>query len=325
MTLVKTLWDHFPAQSRHSDWAHTHAACGTEGKARVLKCANKTHPTPCPVSPAVRENDHSSFHLWQGETAGNTTARDYSDRKDKQCILQLWLKGLLWLEMGRAFLCTGASFWSRLCPPFWFLLPWAFLKLGSKVHLTANPSSVNDFEGSTRKVYRTHLQGDTIASPQILFLIIQILKHKKGTTKIFSGLQPTGTASNHKLNAGYPILQRLTQTSAFIGNCSNMAGQTDGPSSQITFFFCLPITASQRGGSEVCGGSAGCCGKSRQMGAGLLLSNTYSPNNLWRWVGISRDDWPHPSQVGRRSLCRPPSLLNFEGTRMTRLDETANF
>lgn len=178
---------------------------------------------------------------------------------------------------------------------------------------------------SFRKVYRTHLQDDTIASPQILFLIIQILKHKKGTTKIFSGLQPTGTASNHKLNAGYPILQRLTQTSAFIGNCSNMAGQTDGPSSQITFFFCLPITASQRGGSEVCGGSAGCCGKSRQMGAGLLLSNTYSPNNLWRWVGISRDDWPHPSRVGRRSLCRPPSLLNFEGTRMTRLDETANF
>lgn len=123
-----------------------------------------------------------------------------------------------------------------LCSPLWFLLPWAFLKLGSKVHLTTNPSSVNDFEGlsgkSTGPISKVILQGVH------KFLIIHILKSKKGTTKkIFSGM-----ISNHKLYAGYPALQCLTQ-SFFIGNCSNMAKQTDGPSSQITFFLCLPITA----------------------------------------------------------------------------------
>lgn len=54
------------------------------------------------------------------------------------------------------------------------------------------------------------------------------------------------------------------------GNCSNTAEQTDSPSSQITFFLLLPISASQRGGLEVSCGSAGCCGKGRQMGTFLL-------------------------------------------------------
>lgn len=36
-----------------------------------------------------------------------------------------------------------------LCPSPWFLLPWALLKLGHKVHHSINPRSVNDFEVST--------------------------------------------------------------------------------------------------------------------------------------------------------------------------------
>lgn len=156
-----------------------------------------------------------------------------------------------------------------LCPAPWFLLPWALLKPGSKVHHTINSSSVNDFEGSTFQGLSRKSTGPIskviLESSKILFLIIRILKTKKGTSK-----KTTGTVSNHKLYDGYPILQRLTQTSSFIGNCSNMAEQTLIPD----YFLCYasPSLPAREGDQRFVVGLLDAVGKADKCSSTLSLT-----------------------------------------------------
>lgn len=183
------------------------------------------------------------------------TARHYSDRKEKHCILQVRLKGLLASRLVSSSI--GFSETGQQNPSH------------GKHHLSQQLWRIH-LEVSFRKVYRTHPRGDTIACSQILFHYHSDLKktRKVGLRRFFHVHSPLTWFLTRRYML--VMLQCATRASSITGNCSDMAELTNNPPSQISFL-CLPITARQRGGSEVCCGSAGCCEKGRQMGRTVVL------------------------------------------------------
>lgn len=110
-----------------------------------LVFGKKTYPTTCAVNPTLLEDSHSSFHLWQRETARNTTARDYGDRKDKRCILQMRLKRTCIVRDGLGPPAQGLHFGAEPLPS-----PLVSSSMDFAETRQQSPScSVNEFEGPT--------------------------------------------------------------------------------------------------------------------------------------------------------------------------------